>query len=323
MQRRIFYLLLAAAAVCVPPFACAQPWPSKPIRLVVPFPPGGPTDIVARPLAAKLGEALGQPVLVENRAGAGGVVGTESVARATADGYTLLLGTVGTHAINLTLYPKLPYDPQRDFQAVSLVASAPVLLVALPSAAAGGAAQLLAQARGAGGAALTFGSAGNGTPGHLTGEMFKSASRARFTHIPYKGSAPAVSDLLGGHIQLMFDPIQSVLPHVKAGKIQAIATSGAKRSATLPNVPTFAEIGVEVETTAWWGLFAPAQTPREVLARLNAEIIRAMHAADMQEKLSAAGIDPAGTSAEGFADFLKIETAKWGKAVRDSGAKLD
>ena len=298
-------------------------YPNHPLRLVVPFPPGGPTDIVARPLAQKLSEQLGQQVLVDNRGGAGGNIGAESVARAAPDGYTLLMGTVGTQAINPALYRKLAYDPTRDLAPVTLVAAAPVAVVVHPSVGAKSVKELLALARAKPGQ-LTFGSAGSGTPGHLTGEMFKSATAASLVHVPYKGSAPAVSDLIGGQIGLMFDPVQSVLPHIRAGRIQALAVSSARRSDALPDVPTLSEAGVPgVETTAWWGLLAPAKTPREVIARLSAEAQRAVQTADLRERLSAVGIEPMGLGSDAFAEFQKAELAKWGKAVRESGATVD
>jgi len=298
-------------------------YPARPIRMVVPFPPGGPTDIVARPIAQKLSEQLSQQVIVDNRGGAGGNIGAESVARAAPDGYTLLMGTVGTQAINPALYKKLTYDPTRDLVPVALVAVAPVALVVHPSVGAKSVKELLALASAKPGR-LTFGTAGSGTPGHLTGEMFKSATATSLVHVPYKGSAPAVSDLIGGQISLMFDPIQSVLPHIRAGRIQALAVSSARRSGALPDVPTLQEAGVQgVETTAWWGLLAPAKTPREVIARLSAEAQRVVQTADLRERLGAVGIEPMGLGSEAFAEFQKAELSKWGRAVRESGATVD
>lgn len=316
-------VVVAALALSIAGSAGAQSdWPKRPIRLVVPFPPGGPTDIVARPLAQKLTEALGQTVLIDNRAGAGGGIGADSVAKASPDGYTLLVGTVGTHAINPSLYPKLGYDAARDFTPITLVAAAPVLLVANPAANINTARDLVRQARSSPNQ-LTYGSAGSGTPGHLTGEIFKATSGAPLMHVPYKGSAPAINDLLGGQIPLMFDPIQSVLPHVKSGKLVALATSGSKRSAALPDVPTFAEAGVSAETAAWWGVFAPARTPPDIVAKLHSEIVRALQSADVHDKLQAAGIEPIGGGPVAFASYLKSEMRKWGKAVQDSGARVD
>lgn len=316
-------VVVAALALSFAGAAGAQSdWPKRPIRLVVPFPPGGPTDIVARPLAQKLTEALGQTVLIDNRAGAGGGIGADSVAKAPPDGYTLLVGTVGTHAINPSLYAKLGYDAAGDFTPITLVAAAPVLLVANPAANIRSARDLVTQARSSPNQ-LTYGSAGSGTPGHLTGEIFKSTAGAPLMHVPYKGSAPAINDLLGGQIPLMFDPIQSVLPHVKSGKLVALATSGSKRTAALPSVPTFAEAGVSAETAAWWGVFAPARTPPEIVAKLHSEILRALQSADVHDKLQAAGIEPIGGGPVAFASYLQSEMRKWGKAVQDSGARVD
>jgi len=321
--RVVLSVALVTAALVLPVAVAQSSFPSRPLRLVVPFPPGGPTDIVARPVAQKLSEQLGQQVLVDNRGGAGGNIGAESVAHAAPDGYTLLMGTVGTQAINPALYSKLAYEPTRDLAPVALVAAAPVVLVVHPSVGAKSVKELLALARAKPGQ-LTFGSAGSGTPGHLTGEMFKSATAASLVHVPYKGSAPAVSDLIGGQIGLVFDPVQSVLPHIRAGRIQALAVSSARRSGALPDVPTLSEAGVRgVKTTAWWGLLAPAKTPREVIARLSAEAQRAVQTADLRERLGAVGIEPMGLGSDAFAEFQKAELAKWGKAVRESGAKVD
>ena len=294
-----------------------------PVRLVVPFPAGGPTDIVARPYAQLLGEALKTNVIVDNRGGAGGAIGAEVVAKAPPDGGTLLMATVGTHAINATLYRKLAYDPVRDFTPITLVAAAPVALVAHPSLPVRDVAGLVALARRAPGE-LTFGTAGNGTPGHLTGEMFKAAAKANLRHVPYKGSAPAVIDLAGGHLQLMFDPLQSVIAQVQAGKLRAIAVSSAARAPVLPKVPTIAESGIAgFETTAWWGVFAPANLPPALAASLAAESERIVRGASFGEKLSALGVVPTVRTLHAFAEFQRSELAKWGKAVRDSGATVD
>lgn len=311
-------LLTAAVPTSVP--AADAPYPAQPIKLVVPFPPGGPTDIVARPFAEALTRSLGKPVVIENRGGAGGNVGADNVAKANPDGYTLLLGTVGTAAINPALYARLSYDPRKDLAPVAILAAAPVALVAHPSVPANTVGELLALA---GRQSLRFGTAGNGTPGHLTGEMFKQASAAPLTHVPYKGSAAALQDLLGGHIELAFDPLQSVLPHVRAGKLKVIAISSAEASPVLPQVPTFAQAGVKVESTAWWGLFAPAGTPRPIVDRLAAELQGAEQSGDVRQ-LESIGLtlrqiaQPAALDA-----FLAAESTKWAKAVRASGAKVD
>ena len=313
----------AAAAALSAPFAFAQDYPNKPLRLVVPFPAGGPTDIVARPLAQFLGDALKQQVVVDNRGGAGGGIGADLVAKSPADGYTLLMATVGTHAINASLYKQLPYDPVKDFTPIALVAAAPVAVVAHPSLPANSIAELIARAKAAPGT-IGFGTAGNGTPGHLTGEMFRAATGADLKHVPYKGSAPAITDLLGGQIPLMFDPLQSVLPHVQAGKLKLLAVSSATRSAAVPDTPTLAEAGVrDFEATAWWGVFAPANLAPAIAARLNAEIDRVVRMEMFRERLVPRGVQVIGGTREALGEFQQRELAKWGKAVRESGATVD
>lgn len=310
-------------AACSTAVSAQGDYPTRLIRMVVPFPPGGPTDIVARPLAQKLSVNLGQPVIVDNRGGAGGTIGANIVAKSTPDGYTLLMGTVGTQAINVNLYRKLPYDPVKDLAPVTLVATAPIALVAHPSLPVRSVAELLALARSKPGT-LTFGSAGGGTPGHLSGEIFKSMTGTQITHVPYKGSAPAVQDLIGGQIALMFDPVQSVLAQVKSGKVNAIAVSGAKRSSMLPDVPTIAESGVPgYETTAWWGIAVPAKTPEPIVRRLHTEVAKALHAPEARARMEEIGIEPVGLGPDEFAVFQRAEIVKWGKAVKGSGAKVD
>ncbi|MGC1818528.1 MAG: tripartite tricarboxylate transporter substrate binding protein [Casimicrobiaceae bacterium] len=315
-------VLLVAGAMCVPG-ALAAGYPDKPIRLVVPFPPGGPTDMVARPLAEFLGKRLKQQIIVDNRGGAGGAIGADVVAKAPADGYTLLMATVGTQAINATLYKKLSYDPVRDFTPISLVAAAPVALVVNPSVPVNSVADLIALAKAKPGT-LNFGTAGNGTPGHLTGEMFRAATGVDIKHVPYKGSAPAVSDLLGGQIQMMFDPLQSVLPQVRAGRLKLLAVSSRARSSAAPDVPTFAESGLEdFEATAWWGVFGPANLPPAIADQLNAAINAVVRDKGFRALLVPQGVTVSGDTREEFAQFQKSELVKWGKAVRDSGASVD
>lgn len=307
----------------VPGLLRAQSVFVKPLRLVVPFPPGGPTDIVARPLAQMLSLALGQPVTVDNRAGAGGSIAADSVAKSPADGYTLLMGTVGTHAINAALYKKLPYDPVKDFTPLGLAASAPVALVVGSASPYATVADLVAAARRQPGS-IEFGSAGNGTPGHLTGELFAKAADIQLRHIPYRGSAPAVTDLLGGQIRLMFDPVQSVLPQVRGGKLRALAVSSRERSSVLPEVPTLAEAGLSgFEAEAWWAVFAPANLPAPVANLLRSEVERIVRSDAFREKLGNLGVTPAPAMRQSFADFNRAELAKWGKAVHDSGASLE
>ena len=316
----VLLLGIASGAGLGPAFA--QPFPSRPIRLVVPFPPGGPTDIVARPLAQMLGESLKQSVIVDNRGGAGGLIGADLVAKSPPDGYTLLMGTVGTNAINGALYRKLPYDPVRDFTPITLVASAPIIIVVNPRAGIASVKDLIAQAKSNPGK-MSFGSAGNGTPGHLTGEMFATAAGVSLQHVPYKGSAPAITDLLGNQIPMMFDPLQSVIQHVRSGKLRALAISGRNRSPALPDVPTLGEAGVkDFESTAWWAVFGPANMPAEIARTLRNEIERIVRSDAFEQKLGNLGVQPS-TEPLSLAEFQKTEVARWAKAVRDSGATAD
>lgn len=305
------------------PSTRAQSYPDRPLRVIVPFPPGGPTDIVARPLAAQLAEALKQPVVIDNRGGSGGTVGADAVAKAQPDGYTLLVGTVGTAAINVSLYRALPYDPVRDFTPIALLAAAPVAVVVNAGAPIASLADLVAQAR-ANPGAISFGSAGNGTPGHLTGQMFAAAANITLTHVPYRGSAPAVTDLIAGTIPLMFDPVQSVLPHIRAGRLRALAFSSKARAGVLENVPTVAESGFpEFETVAWWALFAPARLPDGVRSTLRNEVLRIVASNTFGERLLPLGVQPARDQPPDFTAFQRAEIEKWGQAVRAAGVTAD
>ena len=311
--------LLGFGASC----ASAQGYPSKPVRLIVPFPPGGPTDIVARPLAQLLGEALKQQVVVDNRGGAGGSIGADLVAKSPPDGYTLLMGTVGTSAINASLYKTLPHDPIESFTPLAAVASGPIAVVVGPALPVRSLAELIAQAKARPGS-ITYGSAGNGTPGHLAGAMFARAAGIDLTHVPYKGSALAVADLLGGQIPLMFDPLQSVLSHILSGKLRALALTSRSRAAVLPDVPTVAESGLPgFEATAWWAVFGPAKLPADVAARLTADIERIVRSPEYERRLGNLGVQPFTDRTLSLAIFQKNEAAKWGKAVRDAGITLD
>lgn len=315
--------LLGFVALIAIPAVLAQNYPNKPIRLVVPFPPGGPTDIVARPLAQLLGDSLKQQIIVDNKGGAGGSIGADNVAKAAPDGYTLLMGTVGTNAINGSLYKKLPYDQAKDFTPIALVASAPVTIVVNAADPIKSLAEFVKQAK-ARPQTLMFGTAGNGTPGHLTGALFESAAQVQLKHIPYKGSAPAVTDLIGGQISAMFDPVQSVIPHIHSGRIRALAVTGKTRSPILPNVPTVAEQGYpEFESTAWWAIFAPAKLPDAVLQQLRTEVKKVVSSPAFSERLGNLGVVPNTDFREGLGAFQAREIAKWAKAVRDSGATLD
>jgi tripartite-type tricarboxylate transporter receptor subunit TctC len=325
-MRRI--ALLAASAVAIglgAPLedATAQSMAGRQIRLIVPFPAGGPTDIVARPFAQMLADALKSVVVIDNRGGAGGSLGADVVAKAAPDGRTLLMATVGTHAINPALYKKLPYDAERDFTPIALVAMAPVTIVVHPSQAVSNVTELVALAKRIPGK-LNYGSAGAGTPGHLTGEMFKSTAGIDIQHVPYRGSAPAVTDLIGGQLQIMFDPLQSVLSNVQGGKLRAIAVSSKARSPALANVPTIAESGYNgFETTAWWGLFAPAKLPANMGETLGGEIERIVRSEAFRGTLEPLGVLPTVLTGRAFAEFQAAELVKWGKAVRDSGATAE
>jgi tripartite-type tricarboxylate transporter receptor subunit TctC len=323
-RRDVLAALAAAAALSCAPGALAQgAYPSKPIRLVVPFPAGGTTDILARAAAQRLTEAFGQQVIVDNRPGAGGNIGSELVAKAPNDGYTLLMGTVGTHAINASLYAKMPYDHVKDFVPVVLVAGVPNVLVVHPSVPANTVQELIAYGK-ANPGKLNFASSGSGTSIHLAGELFKVSTGLQMQHVPYKGSAPALTDLMGGQVQLMFDNLPSALPHIKAGKLRALAVTSAARAPALPDVPTVAESGLPgFEATSWFGILAPAGTPPEVVAKLNGELARWIATPEAKEKMLAQGANAAGGTPEDFANHIAAETAKWAKVVKASGAKVD
>ena len=301
----------------------AASYPNKPIKIIVPFPPGGATDILARATGFELQKAWGQPVIIENRPGAGGNSGADVVAKAAPDGYTLVMGTVGTHAINMSLYARMPYDAVKDFDPVVLVAGVPNLLVVHPSVPAKTVAELTALAKSQPGK-LNVASSGNGTSIHLAAELYKQMAGVDITHVPYKGSSPAVADLLGGQVQLMFDNMPSSLPHAKAGKLRALAVTSLKRSPALPDVPTMDESGLKgFDATSWFGLLAPAGTPKDIIAKLNAASVKALATPEMRERLAAQGADPIGNSPEQFSVFINAEIDKWAKIVRASGARVD
>jgi tripartite-type tricarboxylate transporter receptor subunit TctC len=299
----------------------AQAFPNKPIRLVVTFPTGGAPDILARIVSEKI--ALGQPVVVDNKPGAGGNIGADIVAKSSGDGHTLVMGTVGTHAINGALYAKMPYDMVKDFTPVMLVASTPNLLVVNNALPVKNVAELVSYAK-ANPDKLSFGSPGIGTSVHVSGELMKSLAGITMTHVPYKGRQMAIPDLLGGQIQLMFDNMPSALPLVREGKLRALAQTGARRSAAAPDVPTVAEAGVAgFEATSWFALFAPAGTPRDVVTRLNTELARIFRLPDVVERMKTLGLDAALSSPEELARYQQSEIAKWAKVVKDSGAKAE
>jgi len=317
---RIFAAVALAALAAV---AQAQAWPSKPIKWVVPFAPGGTTDILARTVGEKLAVALGQPVIIENKPGAGGGVGAEFTAKSAPDGYTIMGGTISTHAINASLYKSLPYDPVKDFVAITLIARVPNMLVINPSVPAKDVKELIALLK-ANPGKYSFASSGNGTSQHLSGELFKSMSGTDMQHIPYKGSPPALQDVVGGQVAMTFDNITTALPLAKAGKLRALAVTTAKRSSVAPEVPTLAESGLPgFEVGSWQGVFAPAGTPPEIVKRLNAEIVKALNMPDVRDKLSGLGAEIVADSPEEFSALVKAEVAKWADVVKKSGAKVD
>jgi len=303
--------------------AGAQAWPSKPIRYIVPFAPGGTTDILARTIGDKLAIALGQPVVIENKPGAGGGVGAELTAKSAPDGYTIMGGTISTHAINASLYKSLPYDPVRDFAPIVLIARVPNMLVVHPDVPAKNVSELIALLR-ANPGKYTFASAGNGTSQHLSGELFKSMAGADMQHVPYKGSPPALQDVMGGQVAMTFDNITTAWPLAKGGKLRALAVTTAKRSAVAPDVPTLAEAGLPgFEVGSWQGVFAPAGTPPEIVRRLNAEIVKILNMPEVRDKLAALGAEVAPNSPEEFATMVKAEVGKWAEVVKKSGARVD
>ena len=321
MKTLRWWCAFAALVLALP--AAAQPYPSKPIRFVVPYPAGGPLDTVARLLAQKVGESVKQPVVVDNKPGAGGNIGADIVAKSPPDGYTILMGAVATHAINPTLYASIPYDPVRDFTPVTQVASTPNVLVVNPAVPAHDVKGFIAHAK-ANPGRLNFGSGSTGSAGHLAGELFNAQAGVKMTHVPYKGAAPAMQDLLGGRIELMFDNLASALAQVKAGKVRALAVTTAQRSKLAPDLPTIAESGLpDFDISTWFGVFAPAGVPRDVVERLHAEFTRALAAPDVREKMLALGAEPVGNRPEEFAAYIRREAEKYARVIKASGARVD
>jgi tripartite-type tricarboxylate transporter receptor subunit TctC len=301
----------------------AQTYPSRPVRWIVPFAPAGPTDLMSRAVAEKVSQRLGQQFVVDNRPGAGGNIGAEVVAKSAPDGYTLMIGHVGTHAINVTLYPKLAFDPVRDFTPITLIATLPLALILHPSVPAKNVKELIAHAKAHPGQ-LNFASAGNGGPTHLTGELLKTSAGIDIVHVPYKGNAAALIDLVAGRVQMMFSNMLTSMPHVRAGKLRAIAISSPKRSPQAPDLPTIADSGVPgFSAVPWYGVLGPAGLPRPIVAKLNSEISQAIALPDMHERFVAQGIDLQSSTPEQFAALIKSEVVKWRKVVRDAGAKVD
>jgi tripartite-type tricarboxylate transporter receptor subunit TctC len=335
MKSLVCKLLAAAAPLLIGALASspafAQTYPAKPIRFIVPYPPGGPLDTVARMLADKMKDGLGQPVIVDNKPGAGGNIGADAAAKSAPDGYTIVMGAVATHAINPTLFPKMPYDPVKDFAPVSLVASVPNVLVLNPDVASklgiASVKDLVAYAKAHPGK-LNYSSGGNGSAGHLAGELFKMMTKVSMVHIPYNGAAPAQLGLLAGQTDLMFDNLASASSNIRTGKLKALAVTTTKRAAGLPDLPTMAEAGSDnglggFDINTWFGIMAPAKTPAAVITRLNSEVDKALRAPDVKERMSRLGAEPSPTTPEQFDALIQKDLKKYAAIVKASGAKVD
>jgi tripartite-type tricarboxylate transporter receptor subunit TctC len=316
------YLGAIALALLAAPHAYAQPYPARPIKIVVPYPPGGFNDTLGRTLAAKFTESWGQPAIVENKPGANTLIGSDFVAKSAPDGYTLLI-VAFPFAVTPSLIRNMPYDTLKDFAPVILAAQSPNILVVNPALPMKSVAELVAMAK-AKPDSLSYASTGNGSSNHISMELFKSLSGTKIVHIPYKGSAPAVTDLLGGQVHVMFDNAPNVMPQVKAGRLRALGQSGATRSAIAPDIPTVAEVGVPgYEVTVWFGLVAPAGTPREIVQKLNAEVLKILAMPDVRERFLAQGVEPLGSTPEEFREHIRAQMAKWGKVVKDAGVQAE
>lgn len=316
------YALAAAVACSLATSAFAQAWPTKPIRLVVPFPAGGGTDIIAREVTNKL-MGPGYTFIVDNKPGSGGNLGVDAVAKSPADGYTLVLGQTSNLAINTSLYAKLPYDPMKDLTPVSLVASAPLVIVVAADSPYKTLADIVAASKAKPGS-LNYATSGNGTVAHLATESFQKAADVKLTHVPYKGAAQGATDLIGGQVQLYVSSIPTLIGHIKNGKMRAIAVTSAKRTEDLPQVPTIAESGYKgFEAVTWFGIAGPANLPKDVVAKLNADINKALQAADLRKKLRDQGADVEGSTPEQFSKLIREDITRWGKIVKESGAKVD
>ena len=317
------HALLTVAALGVSAPVLAQAYPAKAIRFVVPFPPGGPLDVSARVIGQKLTEAWKQPVIIDNRPGAGGNIGADLVAKSMPDGYTILMGAVSTHAINPHLYAKMPYDALRDFAPITRVTTVPNVLVIHPSLPVRSVRELITLARSKPGQ-LSFASGSSGSTGHLAGELFKTMAGVDMVHVPYKGAAPAVTDLIAGHVALMFDNLASALPQIKAGRTRALAVTTITRAAAAPDLPTIDESGLKgFDLSTWFGVFAPAGVPAPVIEALHREITRALDSADVRSRLAALGAQPTPTTPDAFAAFIKTEQAVYARVVKASGARVD
>ncbi len=329
LRRRSLLALATLACATASPWAMAQDkWPSKPVRMVVPFAPGGTTDLLARAIAPELSRVFGQSFIVDNKPGAGGNIGADLVAKSAPDGHTLLMGTVGTHGINKSLYASLPYDPQKDFAPVTLVAGVPnVMVMNAERAAKLGIATVpdfIRYAK-ANPGRLNMASSGNGTSIHMAGELFKSRTGVFMTHIPYRGSGPALMDMVAGNVDVMFDNLPSAMPHIKSGKLKAFAVTSAQRSPAVPDLPTVEEAGplAGFEASSWFGLLAPAGTPPDVVLRLQQETAKALNSPAIKERLVAQGAIPSGNSPQEFTQLIQSEISKWAVVVKASGAKVD
>ena len=318
-MRVLVSIVLSLAALGVQ----GQPYPSKPIRYIVPFAPGGTTDILGRMVAAGLSSSLGQPVVVENKPGQAGSIGSTELARAAPDGYTVGGGTISSHAINVTLYPSLPYDPVKDFAPITMLATLPNMLIVHPGLNVNSVKELIALLK-SNPNKYSFGSAGNGTSQHISGELFKIVTGTQMQHIPYKGSGPMIPDLLAGTIQLSFENITTAYPPVKAGRLKALAVTSSRRSFVAPDVPTMAEAGLAgYDISSWQAMYAPAGTPKEIVARLHAETAKILRAPENQKKLSELGLDAGGMSPDELLALMRSDIPRLGKVVRESGAKVD
>ena len=303
--------------------ATAEHYPDRVVRIVNPYPPGGSVDVMARILAQKLSDNLGQQFIVENRSGGGGNTGSDYVAKAEPDGYTLLFTAPGPLTVNQTLYTKLAFDPAKDFAPIALFATAPIVLIVNPAVPANNVQELIALAKREPGK-INFASAGNGTTNHLSGELFKSRANIDIVHVPYRGAGPAMNDIVGGHVQMFFDLMPVVLPQIATGKVRALANAGAKRPSALPDVPTIAEQGLAgFDASSWYGLVAPARTPEPVLAKLRDEVAKALKAPDMIARIHELGSEPGTVFGSDFGAFMAAETRKWADVIRTSGAKAD
>jgi tripartite-type tricarboxylate transporter receptor subunit TctC len=321
-NRRKLIVALGAGVFGFVHLAVAQPYPNKPVRMVVGFPPGGPVDIVARALAPRISELLGQTALIDNRAGAGGIVGADLVAKSAPDGYNLLI-VPNTLAIHVSLYSKLPYDTLKDFIPIALLTASPLVLVVHPSVPATNLRQLIALAKARPGD-LNYASPGSGTANHLSGEMLKSMAKIDVAHVPYKGGAPAEIDLLGGHVSFMFDTIPLALPNVRSGRLRALAVTWARRSPAAPDIPTLAESGLPgFDTGTWYGMVGPAGLPREIVMQLNTEINKVLQSTEFKQRMASLGVETMPGTPEQFGDFIKTEIVKWAKVVKESGARAD